>query len=160
MQSSYKSKHFWWFNRTMKRSRFTKSLPKARISKTSTSINIRWVLRNVKSDQISSERKTFILFWSLTSNIFSLSYLTYQKATRKFLLILLFAVLISDCDPDSEYACPDGSCIPAVDKCNRIEDCPGGEDEADCGELNLHSFISFYWNVVRSIAWATVIKVN
>lgn len=50
--------------------------------------------------------------------------------------------IFPDCDPNREFSCNDGSCIPATDRCNRHEDCPAGDDEAGCGKLTALSVIS------------------
>jgi len=35
----------------------------------------------------------------------------------------------------NEYKCADGTCIPKRWKCDKEQDCDGGEDENDCGSL-------------------------
>lgn len=69
-------------------------------------------------------------------NIFLFSYLAFQKIF--FVKIVFdFFLLVSECDPDSEYTCNDGTCIPSADRCNRIDDCQEGEDEEQCGKWKL-----------------------
>lgn len=36
----------------------------------------------------------------------------------------------------SEFKCADGTCIPIRWKCDQEQDCDGGEDEHDCGNIN------------------------
>ncbi|CAB4066343.1 unnamed protein product [Lepeophtheirus salmonis] len=36
---------------------------------------------------------------------------------------------------DHEWTCDDGHCIPFVNQCNGVSDCPGGEDEKYCADL-------------------------
>ena len=39
--------------------------------------------------------------------------------------------------PETHFRCPgDGFCLPSFVLCNDVYDCPGHEDEADCGELD------------------------
>lgn len=62
----------------------------------------------------------------------------FKMGIIKTLTIVLFAFqicqVLSECDPEREFTYNDGSCIPDADKCNKEEDCPGGEDEEDCGK--------------------------
>ena len=39
-----------------------------------------------------------------------------------------------------EFECGDGQCLPAVSKCNQLEECPDGSDEADCRMSHIPSF--------------------
>lgn len=36
----------------------------------------------------------------------------------------------------SEFKCADGTCIPLRWKCDKEQDCDGGEDENECGNMN------------------------
>jgi len=57
-----------------------------------------------------------------------------------------------DCDQHvclkSQFNCPaheemPAFCISAYQKCNKVSDCPGGEDEADCPPVNFNMFEMF-----------------
>ena len=37
-----------------------------------------------------------------------------------------------ECDPDTEYTCDDGTCIPVEKMCDFVNDCPTGDDEETC----------------------------
>lgn len=65
--------------------------------------------------------------------------LNFDRSSFKGILVHIsfFSCLFADCDPDHEFTCHDGTCIPLEDKCNDNEDCQNGEDEDDCGKSAL-----------------------
>lgn len=36
------------------------------------------------------------------------------------------------CDPSTQFACPNGECIPLAQRCDRRIDCYDGADESNC----------------------------
>lgn len=51
--------------------------------------------------------------------------------------VCAYVLAIEDC-PTSSYICNDGkTCIPQSYVCNNETDCPGRDDEQDCGKYAL-----------------------
>lgn len=63
------------------------------------------------------------------------------KATQITFILMVLAGLASitfaadDCDSSTKYLCGDGTtCIAKSYVCNNVTDCPGRDDETDCGK--------------------------
>ncbi|XP_039761219.1 uncharacterized protein LOC120634571 isoform X2 [Pararge aegeria] len=41
-------------------------------------------------------------------------------------------VVIDDCNNSTSFLCASGACIPMTSRCNKLLDCPGGDDELAC----------------------------
>ncbi|XP_046962666.1 uncharacterized protein LOC124532069 isoform X1 [Vanessa cardui] len=65
-------------------------------------------------------------------NIFDKPEKSYNKP-QKFKDEVLEQIEIEhSCNNETSFLCASGACIPATSRCNRLLDCPGGEDERAC----------------------------
>lgn len=41
-------------------------------------------------------------------------------------------MLTDECNNSTSFSCASGACIPLTSRCNKLLDCPGGDDEHGC----------------------------
>lgn len=70
--------------------------------------------------------------WKITASVCLVLFWTSLKVTTR---------ADNDCDFTKSYMCADGkTCVPKMYLCNNNTDCPGGDDETDCGKLTVTQF--------------------
>lgn len=48
---------------------------------------------------------------------------------------MVFFILLTESCGFDDFRCNDNKCIESSRRCDRQVDCPGGEDEMNCGEF-------------------------
>lgn len=45
---------------------------------------------------------------------------------------MVYVYFSEECNNATSFLCSSGACIPSTSRCNKLLDCPGGEDERAC----------------------------